>query len=74
MIEKHVYNTGKVKIGINYHKPLRVDMSRDMELLQTGLLERLNQKKIENRILAGVRLLIILALGAMVGLAIGWMV
>lgn len=71
---KNVYNTGKVSIGSNYHKPQRFDMSRDMELLQTGLLERLNQRKIENRILAGVRLLIILALGAMVGLAVGWMI
>ena len=69
MIEKHVYNTGKVKIGINYQKPLRVDMSRDMENLQRGLLSRA-----EKRAIASFNLLIILALGAMVGLAIGWMV
>jgi|DEB3_MinimDraft_2_1074329.scaffolds.fasta_scaffold152011_2 hypothetical protein len=69
MIEKHVYNTGKVKIGINYQKPLRVDMSRDMENLQRGLLSRA-----ERRAIASFNLLIILALGAMVGLAIGWMV
>lgn len=65
----NVYNTGKVLIGSQYQKPLRVDMSRDMERLQTGLLSRA-----ERRALAGVKLLIILAMGAMVGLAIAWMI
>ena len=66
---KHVYNTGKVSIGSRYEPPLRVDMSRDMERLQTGLLH-----PAEKRALAGVKLLIILSLGAMVGLAIAWMI
>ena len=34
-----VYNTGKVKIGLHYVKPpQRMELSRDMELLQTALL------------------------------------
>lgn len=66
---KHVYNTGKVAIGSRYERPLRVDMSRDMELLQTGLLSRA-----ERRALAGFHLLIILAMGGMIGLAIAWMI
>lgn len=36
------YDTGKVKIGIYYQKPLKCEMSRDMELLQGALL---NQQK-----------------------------
>ena len=63
------YNTGKVLIGSRYERPLRVDMSRDMERLQTGLLSRA-----ERRALAGFHLLIILCMGAMVGLAIAWMI
>lgn len=64
-----VYNTGKVLIGSQYQKPYRVDMSRDMERLQTGLLSRA-----ERRAIAGVKLLIILAMGAMIGLAVAWMI
>lgn len=63
------YNTGKVLIGSKYERPLRVEMSRDMENLQRGLLSRA-----EKRVIAGTKLLIILCLGAMIGLAVGWMV
>ena len=35
-----VYNTGKVKIGLHYVKPLqRLEVSRDMEILQIALLK-----------------------------------
>lgn len=42
-----VYNTGKVKIGLHYVKPpQRMELSRDMELLQTALLRfKLQPKK-----------------------------
>lgn len=69
MQNKIPYNTGKVQIGINYQRPYRIDISRDMESLQIGLLH-----PAEKRALAGVKLLIILAMGAMVGLAIAWMI
>lgn len=69
MIEKHVYNTGKVKIGINYQKPYRVDMSRDMERLQTGLISR-----VERKAKSGIQLIIILAMAAMIGYAMSRMV
>jgi hypothetical protein len=32
------YDNGKVKIGIYYQKPLKCEMSKDMELLQGALL------------------------------------
>ena len=32
------YDNGKVKIGIYYQKPLRCEMSKDMELLQSALI------------------------------------
>ncbi len=32
------YDTGKVKIGCHYQPPARIDMSADMERLQSGLL------------------------------------
>lgn len=42
-----VYNTGKVRIGLHYVKPpQRMELSRDMELLQTALLRfKLQPKK-----------------------------
>ena len=42
-----VYNTGKVKIGLHYVKPpQRMELSQDMELLQTALLRfKLQPKK-----------------------------
>lgn len=42
-----VYNTGKVCIGLHYVKPpQRMELSRDMELLQTALLKfKLQPKK-----------------------------
>lgn len=42
-----VYNTGKVKIGSHYVKPpQRMELSQDMELLQTALLRfKLQPKK-----------------------------
>ena len=42
-----VYNTGKVRIGLHYVKPpQRIELSRDMELLQTALLRfKLQPKK-----------------------------
>ena len=69
MIEKHVYNTGKVKIGINYQKPYRVDMSRDMERLQAGLISR-----VERKAKSGVKVFIIVACAVMVGFAMSRMV
>lgn len=35
---KHIYNTGKVKIGLAYEPPTRVELSLDEERLQTALL------------------------------------
>ena len=64
------YNTGKVSIGSRYQRPVRLEVSRDMELLQTGLLH----SRLERRSRAALALLTILAFGAMVGLAIAWMV
>lgn len=42
-----VYNTGKVKIGLHYVRPpQRMELSRDMELLQAALLKfKLQPKK-----------------------------
>lgn len=42
-----VYNTGKVRIGAHYVRPpQRMELSRDMELLQTALLKfKLQPKK-----------------------------
>ena len=40
------FNTGKVAIGSRYERPLRVEMSRDMERLQRGLLEQRLEKQI----------------------------
>lgn len=42
---KHVYNTGKVQIGLQYERPKNYPMSRDMENLQRNLLE----SKLERR-------------------------
>jgi len=45
------YDTGKVKIGIYYQKPLKCEMSKDMELIQGALLgdnSRLFQRKVLN--------------------------
>ena len=39
------FNTGKVAIGSRYERPLRVEMSRDMERLQRGLLEQRLEKR-----------------------------
>ena len=64
------FNTGKVSIGSRYQAPVRVEVSRDMELLQTGLLH----SRLERRSRAALALLTILAFGAMIGLAIAWMV
>ena len=41
----NVYNTGKVKIGCHYEAPRRIEMSRDMERLQRGLLEQRLEKR-----------------------------
>jgi hypothetical protein len=35
---KHVYNTGKVQIGLAYERPQHFEQSLDMERLQKGLL------------------------------------
>ena len=45
------YDNGKVKIGIYYQKPLKCEMSRDMELIQGALLgdnSRLFARKVLN--------------------------
>jgi hypothetical protein len=64
------YNTGKVSIGIHYHPKVTYPISRDMERLQGSLLEHPAAKRAR----AATALLIILAFGAMVGLAIAWMI
>jgi hypothetical protein len=64
------FNTGKVSIGSRYQAPVRVEVSRDMELLQTGLLH----SRLERRSRAALSLLTILMCGALIGLAIAWMV
>ena len=44
---KHVYNTGKVQIGLRYEKPKNYTISRDMENLQRGLLESRLERRAE---------------------------
>jgi hypothetical protein len=36
---KHVYNTGKVQIGLAYERPQHFEQSLDMERLQRALLK-----------------------------------
>ena len=61
------FNTGKVAIGSRYERPLRVEMSRDMERLQRGLLEQ----RLEKRAASAFTLLWVLVLGL---LGVLWMV
>ena len=60
------FNTGKVAIGSRYERPLRVEMSRDMERLQRGLLEQ----RLEKRAASAFTLLWVLVLGL---LGVLWM-
>ena len=62
----NVYNTGKVKIGCHYEAPRRIEMSRDMERLQRGLLEQ----RLEKRAASAFTLLWVLVLGL---LGVLWM-
>ena len=64
------FNTGKVSIGSRYQRPVRLEVSRDMELLQAGLLH----SRLERRSRAALALLTILACGAMIGVAIALMI
>lgn len=55
---KHVYNTGKVQIGLRYEKPKNYTISRDMENLQRGLLEA----KLERRAHAAMVMVYVIAI------------
>ena len=55
---KHVYNTGKVQIGLRYEKPKNYTISRDMENLQRGLLE----SKLERRAQAAMVMVYVIAI------------
>jgi hypothetical protein len=55
---KHVYNTGKVQIGLRYEKPKNYTISRDMENLQRGLLEA----KLERRAQAALVMVYVIAI------------
>jgi hypothetical protein len=57
------YNTGKVKIGINYRRPLYVESDPDMLQLQSWLIEdpaRLRRQYWEKRIYIGCLIFVFL--------------
>jgi hypothetical protein len=49
---KRVYNTGRVRIGLAYEPPRRVEMSLDAERLQLALLRRPNRSRARHAVLA----------------------
>jgi hypothetical protein len=65
---KHVYNTGKVQIGLRYEKPKNYTISRDMENLQRGLLEERLGKR------ANAAAIVVLYVFALVSVAMYWVI
>jgi hypothetical protein len=65
---KHVYNTGKVQIGLRYEKPKNYTTSRDMERLQRGLLEERLGKR------ANAAAIVVIYVFALVSVAMYWVI